>query len=161
MVAMTSLGDFTAPAVDGTDTDLSTYDGSVVLIVNTATGCGYASQMPGLQKLHDEYSDNGFAVLGFPSNQFKQESVDDAEMAGHCEMTFGTTFPLYATVSVNGKDSHPLFTWLKKQQKGTLGGRIKWNFTKFLVNREGQVVGRYSPTTEPEDIKADIETALG
>lgn len=157
---MTSLADFSALAPDGTDTDLATYDGNVVLVVNTATGCGYASQMPGLQRLHDEYADQGFAVLGFPSNQFKQETVDDAEMAGVCETTFGTTFPLFATVSVNGKDSHPLFAWLKKQQKGSLGGRITWNFTKFLVDREGKVVGRYSPSTEPEDIKADVEAAL-
>lgn len=157
---MTSLADFSARTADGTDADLSTYDGNVVLIVNTATGCGYASQMPGLQRLHDDYSGRGFAVLGFPSNQFKQESVEDAEMAGVCETTFGTTFPLFATVRVNGKDSHPLFAWLKKQQKGSLGGRINWNFTKFLVDRDGRVIGRYGPTTEPEDIKVDIEAAL-
>ena len=157
---MTSLADFNARAADGTETDLATYDGNVVLVVNTATGCGYASQMPGLQRLHEEYNDQGFAVLGFPSNQFKQESVDDAEMAGVCETSFGATFPLFATVKVNGKESHPLFRWLKKQQKGSLGGRINWNFTKFLLDREGNVVGRYSPTTEPEDIKADIEALL-
>ena len=158
---MTSLADFTAPTADGSDADLSTYAGKVVLVVNTATGCGYASQMPGLQDLHEEFSDRGFAVLGFPSDQFKQEKVDDAEMAGVCQTQFGTTFPLFATVRVNGKDSHPLFDWLKKQRKGSLGGRINWNFTKFLVDRDGQVVGRYSPTTEPEDIKADIAAALG
>lgn len=157
---MTSLGNFSARAADGTDTDLSTYDGNVVLVVNTATGCGYASQMPGLQQLHDEYSDRGFAVLGFPSNQFKQETVDDGQMASVCETTFGTTFPLFATVRVNGKDGHPLYQWLKKQQKGALGGRINWNYTKFLVDRDGQVVNRYGPTTEPEDIKADVEAAL-
>jgi len=131
-----------------------------VLVVNTATGCGYASQMPGLQNLHDEFSDRGFAVLGFPSDQFKQEKVYDTEMAGVCQTQFGTTFPLFAKIRVNGKDSHPLYRWLKKQQKGSLGGRINWNFTKFLVDREGQVVGRYSPTTEPADIKADIEAAV-
>jgi len=158
---MTSLADFTAPAADGSDTDLATYDGKVVLVVNTATGCGYASQMPGLQQLHDEYADRGFAVLGFPSDQFKQEKVDDAEMAGVCQTQFGTTFPLFAKIQVNGKDSHPLFAWLKKQKKGSLGGRINWNFTKFLVDRDGRVVGRYSPTTEPEDLKADIEAAIG
>jgi len=158
---MTILGDFTAQAADGSDIDLSTYDGKVVLVVNTATGCGYASQMPSLQNLHDAFSDRGFAVLGFPSDQFKQEKVDDTEMADVCQTLFGTTFPLFAKVQANGKDSHPLYTWLKKQQKGPLGGRISWNFTKFLVDREGQVVGRYSPTTEPEDIAADIEAAVG
>ena len=157
---MTILGDFTAAAADGSDIDLSTYQGKVVLVVNTATGCGYASQMPGLQRLHDDFSDRGFAVLGFPSDQFKQESVDDSEMAGVCQTQFGTTFPLFATVRVNGRDSHPVFAWLKKQQKGTLGGRINWNFTKFLIDREGHVVGRYGPTTEPEDITGDIEAAL-
>ncbi|MGZ5404226.1 MAG: glutathione peroxidase [Nocardioides sp.] len=157
---MTSLADFTAQAADGSDTDLSAYAGKVVLVVNTATGCGYASQMPGLQQLHDEFADRGFAVLGFPSDQFKQEKVDDAEMAGVCQTQFGTTFPLFAKVKVNGKDSHPLFAWLKKQQKGSLGGRINWNFTKFLVDRDGRVVGRFSPTTEPEDLKAEVEAAV-
>lgn len=157
---MTTLGDFTAQAADGSDTDLSTYAGKVVLVVNTATGCGYASQMPGLQQLHDDYADRGFAVLGFPSDQFKQEKVEDAEMTGVCQTQFGTTFPLFARIKVNGKDSHPLYKWLKKQQKGALGGRINWNFTKFLVDRDGQVVGRYSPTTEPDAIKADIEAAI-
>ena len=158
---MTTLGDFSATRTDGQATDLSAYEGQVVLVVNTATGCGYASQMPGLQALHDEYAGRGFAVLGFPSDQFKQEKVDDAEMASTCEVQFGTTFPLFAKVRVNGKDSHPLFRWLRKQQKGTLGGRIHWNFTKFLVDRSGEVVGRYGPTTEPEDLRADIEAALG
>jgi len=157
---MTSLADFTAQAADGSDTDLAAYSGKVVLVVNTATGCGYASQMPGLQQLHDEYADRGFAVLGFPSDQFKQEKVDDAEMAGVCQTQFGTTFPLFAKVKVNGKDSHPLFAWLKKQQKGSLGGRINWNFTKFLVDRDGRVVGRFSPTTEPGDLKAEVEAAV-
>ncbi len=158
---MTTLADFTARAADGTDTDLATYDGKVVLVVNTATGCGYASQMPALQGLHDDYAERGFAVLGFPSDQFKQEKVDDAEMASTCQTTFGTTFPLFGRVAVNGKDAHPLFRWLKKQKKGSLGGRINWNYTKFLVDREGRVVGRYGPQTEPEDIQADIEAVIG
>lgn len=157
---MTTLADFTAQAPDGTDVDLSAYAGKVVLVVNTATGCGYASQMPGLQELHDGYADRGFAVLGFPSDQFKQEKVDDAEMAGVCQTQFGTTFPLFAKIRVNGKESHPLYRWLRKQKKGALGGRINWNYTKFLVDRDGQVVERYSPTTEPDAIKADIEKAL-
>jgi glutathione peroxidase len=158
---MTTLGDFTATRTDGQESDLAAYEGQVVLVVNTATGCGYASQMPGLQAQHDDYAARGFTVLGFPSDQFKQEKVDDAEMTATCQVQFGTTFPLFAKVKVNGRDSHPLFGWLRTQQKGALGGRIHWNFTKFLVDRSGAVVGRYSPTTEPEDLRADIEAALG
>jgi len=158
---MTSLADFTARAIDGTDTDLSAYDGKVVLVVNTASQCGLTTQYAGLQDLHDTFADRGFTVLGFPCNQFgAQEPGDETEIASFCDRSFGVTFPMFAKVDVNGSDTHPLFEWLKREKSGLLGGAIKWNFTKFLVDSEGRVVGRYSPTTEPADIKADIEAAL-
>ena len=154
------LGDFSAAAPDGTDVDLATYDGQVVLVVNTASQCGYAGQLAGLQELHDDYADRGFAVLGFPSNQFKQEPLSDDEMPAVCERT-GVTFPVFAKVAVNGKDTHPLYAWLRSQKKGLLGGRVNWNFTKFLVGRDGQVISRFAPTTEPEALRGEIEAALG
>jgi glutathione peroxidase len=157
---MQRLGDFQATAPDGSDVDLAAYDGQVVLVVNTASGCGYASQFPALQRLHDEYGDRGFSVLGFPSDQFKQEPLADAEVGAVCERNHGVSFPLFAKVAVNGRDAHPLFRWLRSQKKGVLGGRINWNFTKFLVDRHGRVVGRDSPTTEPDRIAEDIEKAL-
>lgn len=158
---MTRLGDFRARALDGSEVDLSAYDGSVVLVVNTASQCGYASQFPALQRLHDDYRDQGFTVLGFPSDQFKQEPLADDDLGAVCERNFGVSFPVFAKVAVNGRGSDPLFAWLRSQKRGLLGGRINWNFTKFLVDRSGEVVGRYGPTTEPEDLRADIEAALG
>jgi glutathione peroxidase len=161
MVRMTSLADFSARAIDGTETDLADYDGKVVLIVNTASQCGFTSQYAGLQELHDTFADRGFAVLGFPCNQFgAQEPGDEAEIASFCDRSFGVTFPMFAKVDVNGEDAHPLFEWLKQEKSGLLGGAIKWNFTKFLVDGSGQVVGRYGPTKEPVQIKGDIEAAL-
>ena len=157
---MTRLGDFQARSLDGSPIDLSTYDGAVVLVVNTASQCGYAAQMPGLQRLHDAYADRGFAVLGFPSDQFRQEPLADDEMGAVCERNFGVSFPMFAKVAVNGRGTDPLFAWLRAQKRGLLGGRINWNFTKFLVDRDGQVVARYSPTTTPEQIAGDVEQAL-
>jgi glutathione peroxidase len=157
---MASLGDFQARSVDGSDVDLSSYDGQVVLVVNTASKCGFAGQFGGLQRLHDDYGDRGFAVLGFPSDQFKQEPVDDEELGTVCERDFGVSFPMFAKVAVNGRDADPLFQWLRSEKKGLLGDRIKWNFTKFLVDRDGNVVGRYAPSTDPVRIAADIEDAL-
>ena len=154
------LADFSATAPDGTDVDLSAYDGQVVLVVNTASQCGYAGQMSGLQELHDDYADRGFAVLGFPSNQFKQEPLSDEEMPAVCERT-GVSFPVFAKVAVNGKETHPLYAWLRSQKKGLLGGRVNWNFTKFLIGRDGQVISRFAPTTEPDSLRDDIEAALG
>jgi len=154
------LADFTAAAPDGTDVDLAAYDGQVVLVVNTASQCGYAGQMSGLQELHDDYADRGFAVLGFPSNQFKQEPLSDQEMPTVCERT-GVSFPVFAKVAVNGKETHPLYAWLRSQKKGLLGGRVNWNFTKFLIGRDGQVISRFAPTTDPEALRDDIEAALG
>ena len=153
------LADFTAAAPGGSDVDLAAYDGQVVLVVNTASQCGYAGQMSGLQRLHDDYADRGFAVLGFPSDQFKQEPLSDDEMPAVCSRT-GVTFPVFAKVRVNGKDATPLYRWLRSQKKGLLGGRVNWNFTKFLVGRDGQVIARYAPNDTPESIAPDIEKQL-
>jgi glutathione peroxidase len=158
---MGSLRDFSARAIDGGEVDLATYDGQVVLVVNTASQCGFTPQYRGLQDLHDRFADRGFAVLGFPCDQFGgQEPGDEEEIAGFCERTFGVTFPMFAKVDVNGEEAHPLYRWLKKQKGGLLGGRIAWNFTKYLVARDGTVLRRYAPTTTPEKIAADVERAL-
>ena len=154
-----SLADFSARLPDGSDVALAEYDGHVALVVNTASQCGYASQLPGLQQLHETYRDRGFTVLAFPSDQFRQEPLADAELGAVCER-HRVTFPMFAKVAVNGRDAHPLFRWLRSQRRGVLGGRINWNFTKFLVGRDGRVLRRYGPTTEPEAIAADIEAAL-
>jgi glutathione peroxidase len=158
---MTSLGDFKATAIDGTETDLAAYEGQVVLVVNTASQCGFTPQYQGLQQLQDEYGDRGFTVLGFPCDQFGgQEPGTDDEIASFCERTFGVDFPLFAKVDVNGDGAHPLFAWLRQEKSGLLGGKIKWNFTKFLIGRDGRVVDRFGPTTKPERIAADIERVL-
>ena len=157
---MTRLGEFQVRSTAGEDVDLGAYDGQVVLVVNTASQCGYASQLPGLQRLHDEYADKGFSVLGFPSDQFKQEPLSDDEVGAVCERNHGVTFPIFGKVKVNGRDTHPLYRWLRREKKGALGARINWNFTKFLVDREGRVVARYSPTTEPAQISGDIAELL-
>jgi glutathione peroxidase len=157
---MTRLAHFSARAPDGSDTDLATYDGQVVLVVNTASQCGFTGQLTSLQDLHDRYADRGFTVLGFPSDQFRQEPLADEELQGACERSFGVRFPMFSKVAVNGRDSHPLYRWLRSQKKGLLGGRINWNFTKFLVGRDGRVIARYAPTTEPRTIADDIERAL-
>jgi glutathione peroxidase len=159
---MSGLANFSARAIDGSDVDLATYSGEVVLVVNTASQCGFTPQYQGLQQLHDAYAEQGFAVLGFPCDQFGgQEPGDDAEIAAFCERNFGVTFPLFAKVDVNGDRAHPVFQWLRAQKGGMLGSKIKWNFTKFLVGRDGQVLARYAPTTKPEKIAGDIEKALG
>ncbi|MEP9362916.1 glutathione peroxidase [Nocardioides sp. CN2-186] len=158
---MTGLGQFSATSIDGTDVDLSAYDGEVLLIVNTASQCGFTPQYQGLQKLQDEYAGLGFSVLGFPCDQFGgQEPGEDAEIAGFCERNFGVTFPLFSKVDVNGDRAHPVFRWLRSQKGGLLGNKIKWNFTKFLVARDGTVIQRYAPTTKPEKIAGDIQAAL-
>ncbi|GAB2979709.1 glutathione peroxidase [Nocardioides montaniterrae] len=159
---MTSLHDFTATAIDGTDIDLSAYDGKVVLVVNTASKCGFTPQYEGLQKLQETYADQGFTVIGFPCDQFAhQEPGDDAEIATFCSTSYGVSFPMTTKVEVNGKGAHPVYQWLKKEQGGLLGGAIKWNFTKFLIGKDGQVIDRYAPTTKPEQLTEDIERALG
>ena len=158
---MTSLHDHHATAIDGSDVDLATYDGKVVLVVNTASQCGFTPQFEGLQNLQESYADDGFSVLGFPCNQFReQDPGDDASIKTFCESSFGVTFPMFSKVDVNGDDAHPVYQWLRSEKGGMMGDKIKWNFTKFLVGKDGQVIKRYAPTTKPEKITGDIEKAL-
>ena len=158
---MTVLHDFKATAIDGEEVSLDTYDGEVVLVVNTASQCGYTPQLAGLETLYETYRSQGLTVLGFPCNQFGgQDPGSDEEIGEFCQKNYGVTFPMFAKVDVNGSDEHPLYTWLKSEKGGVLDSKIKWNFTKFLVARDGTVIGRYSPTTKPEKIAGDIEKAL-
>ena len=159
---MTAITDIIVKNADGTPADLSAYAGQVLLIVNTASKCGFTLQYEGLEALHRDYAGRGFEVLGFPCNQFGgQEPGDAVEIANFCSLTYDVTFPVFAKIDVNGANADPLFVELKKQAPGLLGTEgIKWNFTKFLVGRDGQVVERYAPTTKPADIKADIEKLL-
>jgi glutathione peroxidase len=158
---MTTLGDFKATGIDGTEVDLAAYEGQVVLVVNTASQCGFTPQYEGLQQLQAAYADRGFTVLGFPCDQFGgQEPGAEDEIASFCERSFGVDFPLFAKVDVNGHGAHPLFTWLRGEKSGVLGGRIKWDFTKFLLARDGTVVDRFAPTTKPERLAAHIERVL-
>jgi len=139
---------------------LSRYKGQVMLIVNTASNCGFAPQFDELEKIYQKYKDRGFVVLGFPSNQFKQEldSAKDAEEA--CRINYGVTFPIHEIVAVNGDDAHPLFKFLTSNTKGVLGSKVKWNFTKFLVDRNGQVVARFAPMDKPSKFEKEIEKYL-
>ena len=157
-----SVFDFSATTIDGQFLDLSAYKGKVLLIVNTASKCGFTPQYKGLQKIFEQYVEQGFEVLGFPCDQFgHQEPGNEADINSFCEMNFGVSFPLFAKIDVNGKDAHPLFAHLKTEAPGLLGSEgIKWNFTKFLVDREGRVVSRYAPATSPESIARDIEALL-
>jgi glutathione peroxidase len=158
---VTTLHDFSAASIAGEETPLSAYDGKVVLIVNTASKCGFTPQYEGLEGLYERYADQGLVVLGFPCDQFAhQEPGDEDAIAEFCSLTYGVSFPMFAKVEVNGSGAHPLYQWLRSQQGGVLGDRIKWNFTKFLVGRDGQVIKRYAPATKPEKIAADIEAAL-
>jgi len=154
--------DFSATALDGTPLDLSRYRGKVLLIVNTASACGFTPQYKGLEAVYRQFQARGAEVLGFPCNQFgQQERGSEAEIGAFCEKNFGVSFPLFAKIDVNGANAHPLFRYLKHAAPGVLGTeRIKWNFTKFLVNRDGEVVKRYAPQTKPEAIAADIEKLL-
>lgn len=147
--------------INGENKSLADYEGKVLLIVNTATKCGFAPQFNELQKLYDTYKDNNFEVLGFPSNQFmNQEPGTNEEMAERCKLNFGVTFTLFKKVDVKGDNAHPLFNYLTKETKGILTPKIKWNFTKFLINKNGNVVKRYGPTKSPLKIKEDIKNLL-
>ena len=158
---MTILSDFTATTLEGDEQPLSAYAGRVALVVNTASECGFTPQFAGLEELYERYADQGLVVLGFPCNQFGgQEPGTEAEIGAFCQRNYGVTFPMFAKVDVNGDDAHPLFTWLKTERGGVLGSAIKWNFTKFLVGRDGEVIQRYGSTTKPEDLSSDIEAAL-
>jgi glutathione peroxidase len=158
---MTSLTDFEAKTITGKDQRLAEYLGQVVLVVNTASKCGLTPQFEGLEKLYADLREEGLVVLGFPCDQFANQEFDnDAETADFCQMNYGVTFPMFAKVDVNGSTAHPLFGWLRDEQGGVLGDAIKWNFTKFLINREGKAVARYAPTVPPEAIEADIRGLL-
>jgi len=159
---MPSVTEMSVKAANGATADLSAYAGKVLLIVNTASKCGFTPQYEGLEALHRELGPRGFEVLGFPCNQFgAQEPGDAAEIANFCSLTYDVTFPLFAKIDVNGSDADPLFEKLKDEAPGLMGSRsIKWNFTKFLVDRGGRTIRRYAPTTKPEEIRADIEALL-
>ena len=159
---MTTIADFTVATNRGEQLDLKDKLGKVLLVVNTASKCGFTPQYDGLEKLYEQYKDRGFEVLGFPCNQFGgQEPGDADEIAEFCKVNFGVTFPLMAKVDVNGDGASPLFDWMKKEAPGLMGSKaIKWNFTKFLVDREGNVVRRYAPTDKPERLAKDIDALL-
>lgn len=153
---------FEAKKINGQTISLSEYKGDVLLIVNTASNCGFTPQYKELQKLYEQYKEKGFTVLGFPCNQFmNQEPGSESDIQSFCEMNFGVTFPLFSKVDVNGKNAHPLFQYLTEEAPGVLGMKaVKWNFTKFLVNRSGEVVERYAPNTNPIEISKDIEKLI-
>ena len=156
-----SIYNFTAKDTKANTVKLSDYKGKVLLVVNTATGCGFTPQYEGLQSLYDKYHPQGFEVLDFPCNQFGNQALGtDDEITAFCTLNYNTTFPRFAKVDVNGEDEHPLFTYLKKEKGGFMGSKIKWNFTKFLIDREGRVVARFSPTTTPEVIEDKIKQLL-
>lgn len=158
---MTTLNDFTASSLTGQEINLSDYQGKAVLVVNTASTCGLTPQYAGLEKLYEQYEEQGLVVLGFPCNQFaRQEAGDATEIKEFCQINYGVTFPMFAKIEVNGSGTHPLFQWLRQAKSGVFGNRIKWNFTKFLIGRDGHVIKRYAPNTPPEKIKDDIEAAL-
>lgn len=156
-----SIYDITVTDTKHETYDLSAYKGKAMLIVNTASECGFTKQFDGLEKVYQQYKDQDFVVLGFPCNQFgNQEPGDGAEAEQNCRLNFGVTFPMHEKIDVNGDNAHPLFQHLKKETKGLLGDKIKWNFTKFLVDKEGNVVTRFAPTKTPEQLTTDIEKVL-
>lgn len=157
-----SFYDYEALDINGEDISMEDYEGKVVLVVNTASKCGYTPQFEGLEELYNDYKDKGFEVLGFPCNQFAgQDPGSDEEILSFCELNYGVTFKMFSKVKVNGKDAHPLWNYLKEEQGGLAGDRIKWNFTKFLIDREGNVVDRFAPAKKPEELREDIEKYLG
>ena len=159
---MADIYSFEVKTVDGKPTTLGDFKGNAMLIVNVASKCGFTGQYKGLEALQRKYKDKGFAVLGFPCNQFgAQEPGDEAEIKNFCSLNYDVTFPMFAKVEVNGANTHPLYDFLKKEEKGILGTEgIKWNFTKFLVNKKGEVVKRFAPQASPESLEKDIEAVL-
>lgn len=157
-----SVYDFTVESIMGLPRSLETYRGKVLLIVNTASKCGFTPQYAGLQELYEQYHDRGFEILGFPCNQFgNQEPGTEEEIQAFCQVNYGVTFPMFSKIDVNGPDTHPLYVYLKEQEPGVLGTKaIKWNFTKFLVDPEGQVLERFGSNVEPMDIAPRIEALL-
>jgi glutathione peroxidase len=159
---MTTVYDFEALSIDGKPVTLANYRGKVLLIVNTASACGFTPQFAGLEKLHDTYASQGLVVLGFPCNQFgAQDAGSNSEIAGFCQRNYGVTFPMMAKIEVNGAGAHPLYQWLATEAPGLLGSKsIKWNFTKFLVGKDGRVLKRYAPTDTPASLAKNIQAAL-
>jgi glutathione peroxidase len=158
---MAGVYDFTAKSLAGEEVPLTRYDGQVLLIVNTASACGFTPQYKGLEELHRKLSPRGFAVLGFPCNQFgSQEPGDARQIEQFCTTNYAISFPMFAKIDVNGNGAHPLYQYLKNAKSGLLGSSIKWNFTKFLVDRTGQVVARHAPTAKPEGLTKEIEALL-
>jgi glutathione peroxidase len=163
MSAPQSLFDIQVETITGERTSMGDYQGKVLLIVNTASKCGFTPQFEGLQKLYETFHDQGLEVLGFPCNQFmSQDPGNNDEISQFCALNYGVGFPMFAKLQVNGPEAHPLYQFLKHRAKGLMGSeRVKWNFTKFLVNREGEVVKRYPPTAKPADLRKDIEQLIG
>ena len=159
---MSSIYDFEAQQINGQDIALSQFKGKVTLIVNTASKCGFTPQFGGLEELHKSYASKGLVVLGFPCNQFgSQDPGADGEIAEFCQVNYGVSFPMMGKIDVNGPAAHPLYKWLSAEAPGLLGSKsIKWNFTKFLVGKDGQVIRRYAPTDKPADMAKDVEAAL-
>ena len=154
---MNKIYDFKARTMDGKEIGLANFKGKVMLIVNTASYCGFTNQFEGLQNLYEKYNAAGFVVLGFPCNQFgNQDPGSDDEIKNFCEMNYGVTFPMFSKIDVNGDNTHPLFAFLKKRAPGLLGKKIKWNFTKFLVDKNGKVLKRFNPSTTPQKIEKHI-----
>ncbi len=158
---MTNIYQFEAELLEGENKSFSDYEGKVLLIVNTASKCGFTPQFSGLEKVYEKYKDQGLEVLGFPCNQFGGQDPGTNEQIGtYCQRNYGVSFPMFAKVNVKGPEAHVIFRYLTNNSKGILGNGIKWNFTKFLINKKGEVINRYAPTTKPEDIEQDIEKAL-
>ena len=158
---MDSIYDYTIQMPNGTEKTLKEYEGKPLMVVNTASKCGLTPQFKGLQELYEKYSDQGLEIIGFPCDQFNNQEYENIEETTQfCQINYGVTFPITAKIDVNGENAHPLFTYLKKQKKGVLSDNIKWNFTKFLIDREGQVIERYAPTTIPSKIEEDIKKLL-
>ncbi|MCM3587423.1 glutathione peroxidase [Mesobacillus maritimus] len=158
---MSTVYEFAVKTPNGMEKSLKEYEGKPLLIVNTASKCGLTPQFKGLQEIYDKHQDKGLEVLGFPCDQFNNQEFDNIdETTQFCQRNYGVTFPMFAKIDVNGPNADPLFTYLKSQKRGLLSNRIKWNFTKFLVDRNGKVVERYSPTTDPSTIEADLAKYL-
>lgn len=156
-----TIYDYTAKDAQGAEVDLSEYKGKVLLIVNTATGCGFTPQYDGLQDLYEKYRSQGFEILDFPCNQFGHQAPGtEEEIVDFCQSRYGVTFKQFAKIEVNGKNEHPIYTYLKSQQGGVMNSKIKWNFTKFLLDRNGTVVKRYAPTVTPAKIDSDVKELL-
>ncbi len=158
---MTNIFQFKATSIDSKEISLESYKGQIILVVNTASKCGFTSQYEGFQKIYEKYKDKGFVILAFPCNQFAgQEPGNDSEIKEFCSLKYGVTFPMFSKVEVNGRNAHPLFKYLQKELPGIMGERIKWNFTKFLIDREGNPRKRFAPTTKPKNLCKDIELLI-